>query len=165
MTTPTRSPGTVEVDRGPWRHLILWSAILALPALGCAPAEKAAIEEPALETIDIADDPDFSPDDDPRAAPRQTELAGVLPSDFPSDLPIHLPASIDGFGPEGRRYRVDFLSPSSLQSVRASLAAKLAAAGWRGEVTVGASTVTKAGRSVEVSLANADVGCRYAYSY
>ncbi len=148
---------------GAWRYLIVFFGLL-LSAVGCQ-APESAIEEAPLETVDIAADPDFAPDSDPRAAPRQGQLAGILPSDFPKDLPIHLPASVDGFNAEGRRYRVSFLAPVSPKVLRDSLSAKLSASGWRGRISVGESTVTKAGRSVHVSIDVADVGSRYAYSY
>lgn len=166
MTKRARTPGR-DGAAGSWRNpssLLAVAAILGVHIVACA-APQPPIEDAPLETVDIAGDPDFAPDEDPRAAPRPAQLAGSLPSDFPEDLPLALPASVDGLEPDGRRYRVSFTTTSSGEALRASLAAKLASRGWRGEVAFGDSTLTKAGRTVRLTIEPARFGSRYSYSY
>lgn len=147
-----------------WAALIGAAGLTMLVAIGCQ-EPPAPYEAPPLETVDVATDPDFAPDKDPRAAPREGQLAGVLPSDFPDDLPIHLPASVEGFGAEGRVYRVTFTTPTAPATVRTALARALSRRGWQGDVSMGESSLSKADRSVRLTLETAPFGSRFSYTY
>ncbi len=146
------------------RNWIGWGLGFAI-MVGCASEQPAQFEEPALDTVDLPAAPDHDPDTDPRAPGQRAQLGGVLPSDFPDDLPVLLPASVVDFGDGGGQSWVAFETGLPPGTVVSRLLGQLGSAGWEGGVTVGASTLRKGDRSLEVTVEPANEGSRYQYRY
>ena len=146
------------------RKWMAWGVGVAI-MMGCASEKPAQFEEPARDTGDLPAAMDHDPDTDPRAPSQRARLGGVLPSDFPNDLPVLLPASVVDFGEGGGQSWVAFETRLPPATVVSRLHGQLGSAGWEGGVTVGASTLRKADRSLEVTVESANEGSRYQYCY
>lgn len=139
------------------RRLFLLPALVAAVLVVACRADRPATDGP-LETVDVAPPPTIDPSTDPKARVRAPALRGALPEDFPDDVPLFLPASVAGFGTEGRRRWVDFETSRGRAEVRRSLAAKLAAAGWSGNLGEAGGDWRKGTRVLRVDLAEAAAG-------
>jgi hypothetical protein len=125
----------VRIDR---RLIGLAATLATLAPSGCARREAAPPPPPALETVDVAAQPDAHASLEAdvverRAAPPQG-IAGVLPEGFPREVPVPSPSSVIDFGAGAHGGRaVTFELPRGVRDAEADYRARLRRAGFESD--------------------------------
>ncbi len=161
-TKPGRDPSSRSIT-----YLVALALTLLAGALLSSCSAKPPAEDDSLATEDVAPGLELSIDEDTQATARKPSLSGVLPGDFPQDLPLHLPASLIDFSQEDDPERsITLFSPDPSSKVRASLEAKLAAAGWSlSPEGAGSWTLGKGSRRAHLSVEDARPGTQVRIRY